>query len=1023
MRKILSSLLLMTPLGLVMAAPFTPGNLAVYRIGNGAAGLVNTGALVFIDEYTPTGTLVQSIALPGSGTVLPQRPLIASGTATSEGLLTRSVDGRFLLLTGYGREIGGAGSLAGTTAATVPRVVGRIDAMGTVDTRSAFTDFADANNPRSVVSTDGTQLWLAGGAGGVRTALLGDSTSLQITGGTPDPANFRQLAIFDGQLYFSTSSGSTYRVGRVGTGTPVTATQALTALPSFPITNGSPYAFELLDLDAGVAGVDTLYVADDGSSAGTGIAKYSLVAGAWVSNGQVGTDAEDYRGLTAVRNGSSVALYATRRGGSGAAGGGELVTLTDASGYNAALTGTPTLLATAASNTAFRGVARVPEAPPAIGPVMRITEFLYNGADNEFIEFTNVGDQPADLFGWSFDDNSNLAGTQDLSAFGTVQPGESVILAENAAATFRSAWSLCAGQKVIGGLTANLGGTDRINLFDAAGQTVDALDYSTGTHPTIVVAGSSAWTSLAAMGQNMIGGWTRATPGDAEASVTSTGGDVGSPGRSERSLFDFDPCVTVPGTPSVSVDVAMTTTLLDLNVNGSGAVSGVLGDPTDPAATLGIALSFADSDGAVGDLVIGVDSTNATVVPPGGLQLSGSGTSRLLRVQPAAPGLSTLRVWARDASNKVGSYLISYAASAASAQPANTRFHTGASDASTAIAIDALTMLVADDESQVLRRYSRTASGLHQAGFDFTSSLGLTDLNGGVPREVDIEASFRIGNRIYWIGSHGNQATGSFNARPNRRRVYATDLVGDALSYVGRYDFLAQDLIAWDQANGHGLGAGALGLQASAAPNVSPELLSGFNIEGLVAAGDGSDALLAFRAPQQTPATRDRALLIPVRGFAALVTGGSGGNSLPAGSAQFGAPVLLDLGGRAVRSIDRNAQNRYVLIAGPSGAATGVAPADFRLYQWDGESAPVLLPADLTALGSGGSFEGIVELPAVFGPGATLQLVVDNGDTVYYGNGVAAKDLGERRHAKFRSEWVTVDLLPVADAILTNGFE
>jgi hypothetical protein len=96
------------------AAAFTPGNIAVYRVGDGAAALVNTGNAVFIDEYTPSGTLVQSIALPTALTGANQ-PFVASGTATSEGLLTRSQDGNYLLAPGYARAPGGTGSLSGTT--------------------------------------------------------------------------------------------------------------------------------------------------------------------------------------------------------------------------------------------------------------------------------------------------------------------------------------------------------------------------------------------------------------------------------------------------------------------------------------------------------------------------------------------------------------------------------------------------------------------------------------------------------------------------------------------------------------------------------------------------------------------------------------------------------------------------------------------------------------------------------------------------------------------------------------------
>jgi hypothetical protein len=59
--------------------------------------------------------------------------------------------------------------------------------------------------------------------------------------------------------------------------------------------------------------------------------------------------------------------------------------------------------------------------------------------------------------------------------------------------------------------------------------------------------------------------------------------------------------------------------------------------------------------------------------------------------------------------------------------------------------LDANTMLVADDENQVLQLYDRTKSGLPSTGFDFTAQLGLTDISGNTPREVDLEASTRVG--------------------------------------------------------------------------------------------------------------------------------------------------------------------------------------------------------------------------------------------------------------------------------------
>src|SRR5262252_11202516 len=90
---------------LVASALFTPGNLVVYRVGTGSGSLVNTGNQVFLDEFTPAGALVQSIAVPTAPSA-PNQPLIASGTATSEGLLTRSADGHYLVLAGYNAVIG-----------------------------------------------------------------------------------------------------------------------------------------------------------------------------------------------------------------------------------------------------------------------------------------------------------------------------------------------------------------------------------------------------------------------------------------------------------------------------------------------------------------------------------------------------------------------------------------------------------------------------------------------------------------------------------------------------------------------------------------------------------------------------------------------------------------------------------------------------------------------------------------------------------------------------------------------------
>jgi len=331
----------------VAIGPFTAGNVVVYRVGDGDAALANTGSPVFLDEYTPGGTLVQSVALPTADDGA-NRPLIASGTATSEGQLTRSADGRFLLLTGYARALGGAGSLASTSADSVPRTVGRVRFDAAIDTTTALSDFSDGNNPRSATSADGDALWVGGGAGGLRYAALGGATSIQLSA---DLANLRQVQIVDGQLYISTQSGSAFRIASVGEGIPSTAGQGIANLPGIP-TSITPNGYFFATLAAG----RVLYVADDTTDGGE-LQKFSLVDGSWVANGTIAAAAA--RGVTGVVVGSAITLYATT-GGNGGAGGGTLYGFTDVTGYNATVSGTAEDLADASANEAFRGIALAP---------------------------------------------------------------------------------------------------------------------------------------------------------------------------------------------------------------------------------------------------------------------------------------------------------------------------------------------------------------------------------------------------------------------------------------------------------------------------------------------------------------------------------------------------------------------------------------------------------------------------------------------------------------------------------------
>lgn len=162
---------------------------------------------------------------------------------------------------------------------------------------------------------------------------------------------------------------------------------------------------------------------------------------------------------------------------------------------------------------------------------MVISEWMYAGTDGEFIEFTNIGPDPVDMTGWSFDDDSQTPGTMDLSGFGVVHVGASVILTEAPAADFATAWGL-SGVAIVGDLTANLGRNDQINLYDADDNLIDQLSYGDGDYPgTVRTQYASCNIPATDYGYTEVQtNWVLATVGDAYGSWASTGADIGSPG-------------------------------------------------------------------------------------------------------------------------------------------------------------------------------------------------------------------------------------------------------------------------------------------------------------------------------------------------------------------------------------------------------------------------------------------------------------------------------------------------------------
>lgn len=317
-------------------APLTPGNLVVMRVGTGAAALSSAGQAGFLDEYTTAGALVQSIPLPtaAAGTNL---PFVNSGTATSEGSLNISTDGRWVTVAGYSTTPGTL-SVAASTSAVNPRIIARLDtSTGAVDSSTTTNNAFSANNPRSAITENGTQFWLSGGNSGVQTVTLGATTSTSIN--TTAPLNNRVLGIFNGQLYTSSASNPFYGISTVGVGLPNATGQSIVLLSGFPTATGpSPYDFFFAD-------PNTLYIADDRlTTASGGIQKWTRSGTTWTL---AYTIPISVRYMSCQVSGGVVTIYGT----STVASANTLVQIVDTG-----VGSTSTTLVTAATNTVFRGV-------------------------------------------------------------------------------------------------------------------------------------------------------------------------------------------------------------------------------------------------------------------------------------------------------------------------------------------------------------------------------------------------------------------------------------------------------------------------------------------------------------------------------------------------------------------------------------------------------------------------------------------------------------------------------------------
>lgn len=306
-----------------------------------------------------------------------------------------------------------------------------------------------------------------------------------------------------------------------------------------------------------------------------------------------------------------------------------------------------------------------------------------------------------------------------------------------------------------------------------------------------------------------------------------------------------------------------------------------------------------------------------------------------------------------------------------------------ASDASAAVAIGENAFIVADDENNVLRVYRTDGPGLPLSSYDLTDFL---DIDPEHP-EADIEGATKIGNRVYWITSHGRNKDGKI--RPNRYRFFATDVRGRGgnvtVHPAGKpYKKLVHELLKVPHAAAFGFDRSTrLGenLGKRERRKLAPKE-NGLNIEGLCASVDGMTIFIGFRnpLPQDRAARGSCAIVVPLKNASDLVESGE--------RPVFGAPALWYLGDLGIRSMEySHFHEQYFIIAGRPDESD-----EFVLYRWSGARAAPRPVRKLNSFGPGFTPEALVP----FADGRLL-LLSDDGSLPIKVAGPSECEKGEYR--------------------------
>ncbi|MEI6506845.1 MAG: T9SS type A sorting domain-containing protein [Bacteroidota bacterium] len=212
---------------------FNDGYLTVFK-NTSASALGTTGTAIVLEEYLPSTTSQSSpnysVAIPFASSA-GSNGIVCGATTSSNGAISRSENGRYILVPGWSTNTSITGATAIGSANTTFTIcaVRPVNGSGTISTGITGTSnwFTAANDYRGATSDDLTNYWVVGASIGVRTTTNG--TSLTTVSSTS--TNVRVTNIFNSQLYYSTGSG-TNGIYQVGTGKSTSASTTSTNLVS-----------------------------------------------------------------------------------------------------------------------------------------------------------------------------------------------------------------------------------------------------------------------------------------------------------------------------------------------------------------------------------------------------------------------------------------------------------------------------------------------------------------------------------------------------------------------------------------------------------------------------------------------------------------------------------------------------------------------------------------------------------------------------------------------------------------------